>query len=112
MTDEWKSVVQSLADFLRKEFRSSFSFEEDGDVSPEILALRDAFDSFPVRTDVLLIDTAGSSSRLSEGRFWTLIRYDLSKPKTDDVTFHGTCELVDIDSCSSLLAENFGLEGQ
>ncbi len=112
ITAEWKSVIESLADFLRKEFRSSFPFEDDGDVSPEVLALRDAFDSFPVRTDVLLIDIAGSSSPLSEGRFWTLIRHDLSKPKTDEVTFHGTCKLGDIDAHSSLLAENFGLQGQ
>jgi len=51
---EWKNTLSLVAEHLRKAFQSSHPFKDDGEVSPSIVALRDAFHTFPVSADVLL----------------------------------------------------------
>lgn len=108
---DWKELFGALAGLLRSHFHARFPFKHDGDVSPETLALRDAFYAFPGPISVLLVDTGGISHPLSEGRIWTLVRFDLSKLGTADVTFHGTFPLTDIGAQAPILKSAFGLEG-
>jgi hypothetical protein len=107
----WDEFFGALRDLLRSHFHARFPFKHDGDVSPETLALRDAFYAFPGPISVLLVDTGGISHPLSEGRIWTLVRFDLSKLGTADVTFHGTFPLTDIGAQAPILKSAFGLEG-
>jgi len=58
--EKWQETLSLAADCLREEFHHSHPFKDDGDVSPSLVALRDAFHEFPVSVDVLLID-AGSA---------------------------------------------------
>jgi hypothetical protein len=107
--ENWDEFFKALAGLLRGRFHARFPFKNDGDVSPETLGLRDAFHAFPCPTEVLLVDTEGASHPRSEGRYWTLICYDLSKLGTLRVTFHNVVRLAEFSSLSPLLKTSFNL---
>lgn len=119
--EEWKNTLTLVADHLRKAFQSSHSFKDDGEVSPSIVALRDAFHIFPISADVLLVD-AGSKrpdghygtivmgANFSAGPIWTLIAHHTGNVSNKEVRFHGTRDLSDLDSYLPLLADSFGLD--
>ncbi len=121
--EKWQETLSVAADCLREEFHRSYPFRDDGDVSPKILALRDAFHAFPVSADVLLIDAGSTQSvphygsivmgaDFSSGPIWTLIAHHLGDASRKEVSFHGTRSLADLDSCLPLLAESFGLDDE
>src|SRR5260370_26136974 len=119
--EEWKNILSFVADRLREDFHSSYPFKDDGEVSPSILALRDAFHTFPVSADVLLID-AGSKqpaghygtvfmgANFLAGPLWTLIAHHMADGSRKEVRFHGTRALSDLDSDGPLLADFFCLD--
>jgi hypothetical protein len=120
-TEEWKNTLSLVADRMREDFHSSHPFKDDGEVSPSILALRDAFYTFPVSADVLLID-AGSKqpaghygivvmgANFAMGPIWTLIAHHTADTSCKEVRFHGTRSLADLDSYLPLLADSFSLD--
>jgi len=121
--EEWKNTLSLVAEHLRKAFQSSHPFKDDGEVSPSIVALRDAFHTFPVSADVLLID-AGSKqpaghygtvfmgANFLAGPLWTLIAHHMADGSRKEVRFHGTRALADLDSDVPLLADFFGLDDE
>jgi hypothetical protein len=120
---QWEKILCIVAASLREEFKRQNSFEDDSDVSPTILALRDAFHAFPVPADVLLID-AGSAKAVPHyssifmgadflaGPIWTLIAHHLGEVSGEAVRFHGIRALTDLDSYLPLLSESFGLDDE
>jgi hypothetical protein len=119
-TKNWEETFFLVAGCLREEFKHQYSFTDDGDVSPSILALRDAFHRFPVSTDVLLIDagtvralphpaTSFLAADMCAGPIWTLIAHHLVDDSAKSVTFHGTRSLKDLEHYLTLLADRFDL---
>jgi hypothetical protein len=119
--EEWKNILSFVADRLREDFHSSYPFKDDGEVSPSILALRDAFYTFPVSADVLLIDagskqpaghygTVVTGANFTMGPIWTLIAHHAADTSRKEIRFHGTRSLADLDSYLPLLADSFGLD--
>jgi hypothetical protein len=113
----WEDTFAIVSRYVRDAFKRSFPFENDGEVSPKIVALRDAFFAFPVPTDVLLIDSGKIQAveprifldtNKEEGPIWTLIAHHAGEVPGRGITFHGTRSLSDLDSYSSLLKERFG----
>ncbi len=41
--EKWEETLSTVAGCLREDFHRSYPFKDDGEVSPKILALRDAF---------------------------------------------------------------------
>jgi hypothetical protein len=117
----WEETLATIAGYLREAFHRSFPFKDDGDVSPEILALRDAFYAFPVPTDVLLVDCGAIQAvqprifldtAREEGPIWTLIAHHVGNASGKRIAFHGTRCLEDVASYWPLLVERFGFEGE
>lgn len=119
--EHWQKTLALVAESLREEFHRSHPFKNDGDVSPSIVALRDAFHTFPVSADVLLIHAGSKQSvghyastvmgaNFSSGPVWTLIAHHLGDISRKEVIFHGTRPLDDLDGYLPLLAESFGLD--
>lgn len=119
--EEWQKTLSVVAERLQEEFHRSHAFANDGDVSPSLVALRDAFYAFPVSSDVILIDAGSKQSvghyasivmgaNFSLGPVWTLIAHHLGDTSRKQVVFHGTRSLGDLDSYLPLLAESFGLD--
>src|ERR1700738_1733184 len=112
-----EDTFEIVSRYVREVFKRSFHFENDGDVSSKIVALRDAFYAFPVPTDVLLIDSEKIQAveprifldtNKEEGPIWTLIAYHAGEVPGRGITFHGTRRLAELDSYSCLLKERFG----
>src|SRR5215467_10943031 len=87
---DWSSVLKEISELLRKKFVKATGFEEEGEVSPTTVALRDAFYSFPYRTDVLVMDSNDVPTPFGEERWWTVIRHDFTEPHSEAIRFHGT----------------------
>ncbi|MCI0724312.1 MAG: hypothetical protein L0338_35915, partial [Acidobacteria bacterium] len=106
--DSWRAALAEVAAYLHKDFQRRFPFQDDGEVSPDIVALRDAFYQFPVPADILLIE-AGQLNEWGEGPTWTLMCLHLADSnKEGTVRFHGSCQLNELDNHSSTLALHFG----
>ena len=111
----WEETFGIVSNHLRDAFTRSFPFKHDGEVSPTILGLRDAFYAFPVPTDVVLVDTGkveAGKPRIflpseKEGPVWTRIAHHVGDTLGPRITFHGARALVDFDNWSSLLVQHF-----
>src|SRR6266478_5276954 len=113
----WRETFATVSKLVREMFHRSFPpFEDDGDVSPTIVALRDAFYAFPVPTDVLLIDSGKVQpveprlyldTKEEEGPIWTLIAHHVGETPGRGITFHGTRPQAELDAYCFLLKERF-----
>jgi len=118
---KWEESLAAIACRVQEEFHRRNPFEDDGDVSPKVLALRDAVHAFPVAADVLLID-AGSTQTTGHigsifmrpdflaGPIWTLIAHHLGEASINEIKFYGVRALADLDNYFPLLSERFGLD--
>lgn len=120
---KWESALSLVQGYLREEFHRLHPFKDDGDVSPSIIALRDAVHAFPFAVDVLLIDIGSAKpvphiasnfmdANACPGSIWTLIAHYLDDPLRKRITFYGTRALADLESFAPLLAESFGIDDE
>lgn len=120
-TKKWEESLAAAACYVQEEFHRLNPFKDDGDVSPNLLALRDAVHAFPVAADVLLIDAGSTQTTPHHGGFfmgpdfvtgpiWTLIVHHVGEASSKEVKFHGVRALSDLDSYFPLLSERFGLD--
>lgn len=107
---DWKKIFERLARLLRKEFSRRFPFKDDGEVSPELLSIRDGIHAFPFPTHVLRLDMRGVKNQFDEGDdAWTIVRYDLSQKNTNKPQFHGVVALSEIASLYTLFETVFDI---
>jgi len=107
---DWEKLFKRLARLLREEFKRRFPFKDDGEVSPELLSIRDGIHAFPFPAQVLRVDMHGVRNQFSEGDdIWTIIRYDLSQKNTNQPQFHGVVALSEIASQYPLLETVFNI---
>ena len=97
---------------LRAKFDAEHPFADERDVSPDTVALRDAFYAFPHPVDVLIVSTEGVDSPMNESPIFTLIEYDMLSPATLKVRHHGTRRAMDVEKWADLLAQIFDLRGE
>jgi hypothetical protein len=119
-TDNWTETFSVVARCLREEFDRQYPIADEGDVSPNTIALRDAFYSFPVSTDVLLIDASTVQvappprlfldTQKDAGPIWTLVAHHLGDTSKKQAKFYGTRTLTNLNNYLPLLAESFGLD--
>ena len=118
---QWQETMSRVASCLRGGFKNAHPFQDDGEVSPTVIALRDAFHAFPVSADVLLVDAGSVQSpshyatiflppHTSTGPIWTLIAHHIDELPKREVNFHGTVALSGFSSYLPVLSESFGLD--
>lgn len=105
----WRDFLVALPDLLRSESNRRIQIEPDGSGPPVQLALHEAFNAFPVLTDVLLLDTDGCPLQPGEERFWTLLNFDFSVTTGNLMRFHGTASALKIKRRAVLLDTHFSL---
>jgi hypothetical protein len=103
-------------------FKQQFPFKDNGEVHPSTIALRDAFHSFPVSADALLIDAThiqiDPPPRLFletdkyKGPIWTLIAHHVAQLPSKQFTYHGIHAMEDLRSYFPLLVERFALDDE
>ncbi len=106
---DWNRVFNDLGGLLRGHFRQHFPFQDDGEVSPHVLALRDACEAFCDCVNILLIDAEQLTSPFSKGRYWTLVCYRLARPNPKRIAFHGCIKAPELIFHAPLLATYFDI---
>jgi hypothetical protein len=94
---DWNTFFQKLTAVVNELAVKHCPLLTDGSGPERILAIRRVFDSLPVPTNVVMLDTEGAEVVRKEGRYAFAIHYDLSHSQTLHVTDHGIVPLSDFD---------------
>jgi hypothetical protein len=105
---ETEVALQKIASLVETFIPQFVSLQPDGSGSPKMMALREAMSAFPLPADVLYIDNSLHAS-LDEGPgALTLLRFDMTQPKTLQVNFIDEVNSADLPSSESALSMHFG----
>ena len=104
----WNEFFNEVFNALRVKFKEIHPFEEDGEVSPDVVALRDAIFKLPCLVKVLELrfDTA-KFAQVKDG-VGHILRYDLSRIGEMQVEDYGVIDVKNIDVLKSVLIDKFG----
>lgn len=102
-------ALQRLAASVRDLMPRFVNLQPDGSGSPHMLALRDTFTAFPTPAEVLFIDGTGFPDRRNGNAVRTLIRFDMTQPRTCAVKFAASVAATDLPSHRDMLKEQFGV---
>jgi hypothetical protein len=104
----WNEFFNKVFNALRVKFEEIHPFKEDGEVSPDVVALRDAIFklSCPVKVLELRFDTT-KFAQVRDG-IGHILRYDLSRIGEMQVEDYGVIDVKNIDVLKSVLIDKFG----
>lgn len=102
-TLDWERFFRTVRSELNAFAVTKWPLPNDRSGMERILSWRRLFDLFPVAADILIFDTEGVDVRFQEGRYATIIRYDLSRPKELSVKDHGSLVLRDFDASAQFI---------
>jgi len=107
----WNKFFDKVFNALRVEFEEKEIhpfFKENGEVSPDVVALRDAIFKLPCSVKVLELrfDTA-KFAQVKDG-IGHILRYDLSRIGEMQVEDYGVMDVKNIDVLKSVLIDEFG----
>ena len=104
----WNEFFNKVFNALRVKFKEIHPFEEDDEVSPDVVALGDAIFKLPCLVKVLELrfDTA-KFAQVKDG-VGHILRYDLSRIGEMQVEDYGVIDVKNIDVLKSALMDKFG----
>ena len=104
----WNEFFDEVFNDLRIKFKEIYPFKEDGEVSPDIIALRDAIFKLPCPVKVLELrfDTA-RFVHVKDGIGY-ILRYDLSRIGESQMEDYGMIDVNNKEALKSLLINKFG----
>ena len=104
----WDEFFDKVFNALKVKFKEIYPFKEDGEVSPDIVALRDAIFKLPCPVKVLeLRFDEAKFAHVKEG-LGILLRYDLSRIGEKQIEDCGVMDVENIDVLKSVLIDKFG----
>lgn len=106
---EAAAALQRLATCVRELMPRFVNLQLDGSGSPQMLALRDTFTAFPAPAEVLFIDGTHFPDKRTLKTVWTLVRLDMSSPRTTNVKFAGSVAAAEMARHSEMLEQHFGI---
>lgn len=105
----WFEFFEKAFEALKAMFREIYPFAEDGEVSADILALRDAIFKLPCPIKVLELRFDGTKfAHVKEGVGF-LLRYELSKIGVKLIEDYGVVGVENMDALKTLLEDKFCL---
>ena len=104
----WDEFFDKVFNALKVKFKEIYPFKEDGEVSPDIVALRDAIFKLPCPVKVLELRFDGAKFAHVKERLGILLRYDLSRIGEKQIEDYGVVDVENIDVLKSVLIDKFG----
>ncbi|MBW2741763.1 MAG: hypothetical protein JRE64_23615 [Deltaproteobacteria bacterium] len=104
----WDEFFDKVFNALKVKFKEIYPFKEDGEVSPDIVALRDAIFKLPCPVKVLELRFDEAKFAHVKGGFGILLRYDLSRIGEKQIEDCGVMDVENIDVLKSVLIDKFG----
>lgn len=104
----WDEFFDKVFNALKVKFKEIYPFKEDGEVSPDIVALRDAIFKLPCPVKVLELRFGEAKFAHVKERLGILLRYDLSRIGEKQIEDYGVVDVENIDVLKSVLIDKFG----
>lgn len=104
----WNEFFDEVFNELRLKFKEIHPFKEDGEVSPDVVALRDAIFKLPCPVKVLELRFDTAKFPQIEDGIGHILRYDLSRIGEMQVEDYGVMDVKNIDALKSMLIDKFG----
>jgi hypothetical protein len=109
---DWNVFFRQLRGAVNKLAVTHCPLPIDRSGPERVLAIRRALDLLPVPVNIVMLDTEGAEVVRQEGRYAFAIHYDLSQPKTLQVTDHGIVSLSDFDRHTGLFQSVFKVDAE
>lgn len=105
--NEWGNFFDNVFDRLKIKFKERHPFEEDGEVSPEILAMRDAIFKLPCPVKVLELRFDKTNFANIKDGIGYVLRYDLSRMGENLIENYGMIDVEKKDDLKSVLIDKY-----
>ena len=103
----WNEFFNEVFDELRNKFKEIYSFKDDGKVSPDIVALRDAIFKLPCPVKVLELRFNKAQFVHIKDGIGHILRYDLSRIGEKQIEDCGVIDVENINILKSVLIDKF-----
>lgn len=107
----WENFFNKVFEEAKDHFKRYYPFKDDGEVSPTILALRDAIWKLPIPIKVLELKVDTSKYPDIKDKICHLIRYDFTKFGFGSVEYLGIIDASDSKKLAQVLIKDSGFEG-
>ena len=104
----WDEFFDKVFNALKVKFKEIYPFKEDGEVSPDIVALRDAIFKLPCPVKVLELKFDEAKFAHVKDGLGLLLRYDLSRIGEKQIEYYGVIDVENRDAIKSVLIDKFG----
>jgi hypothetical protein len=104
----WIEFFEKAFDALKVKFREIHPFDEDGEVSPNILALRDAIFKLPCPVRVIELRFDETKFTHVKDGIGHLLRYDLSRMDEKQIEDYGVVNVENREALKAVLIDKFG----
>lgn len=104
----WNEFFDEVFNELRIKFKEIYPFEEDGEVSPDVLTLRDAIFKLPCPVKVLELRFDNAQFVQVKDGIGHILRYDLSRIGEKQIEDYGVIDVENRDVLKSVLIDKFG----
>src|ERR1700682_2735393 len=108
----WEELFRTLDQYMKAFAAQQWPLQQDGSGSDVYVSLHRLYGTFPVSTDILLLDTSGVHSPRKQERYAAAIRYDFSQGKPSDCRFHGVVPLAHAEAHAHKIKEVLGIDSQ
>ena len=104
----WNEFFDEVFNELRMKFKEIHPFKEDGEVSPDVVALRDAIFKLPCPVKVLELRFDKAQFVHVKDGIGHILRYDLSRIGEKQIEDYGVIDVENRDALKSVLIDKFG----
>ena len=103
----WDEFFDKVFNALKVKFKEIYPFKKDGEVSPDIVALKDAIFKLPCPVKVLELRFDEAKFAHVKDGLGILIRYDLSRIGEKQIEDYGVIDVENRDAIRSVLIDKF-----
>lgn len=106
--NRWNEFFDKVFNALKVKFKEIYPFKEDGEVSPDVVALRDAIFKLPCPVKVLELRFDKAQFVHVKDGIGHILRYDLSRIGEKQMEDYGVIDVENRDALKSVLIDKFG----
>lgn len=106
---DWADYFDAAFREVKSKFGQTFAIQDEGDVPPNVLALKDAVDALPCSIKILELQVDTKKHKHVEDQICQLVSYDLSRLGERCTEYCGFIGADDAEGFNKFLAGKFGL---
>lgn len=108
--NEWVDLFEDVFERVKEMFKEAYPFENEEDVSPNLVALKDAVFSLPCAVKILELEVNAQKYEHIRDDICQIVTYDFSKLGKVSVEYLGIIRVDDTEKLKDILFEKLGFE--